>query len=186
MCADDDLVAYEMSMDVEGSTAFRRKCNEIDLHQQTGFYKDTVFKWKCIGHDQKLCITQLWTHFKKTDLKTSLFVMQDIHIYIYNHNNNMLQKMRRLMKNCYITHGIGINSKDLCWMNKCNWYVLYSLYKAPLWLIGRCFYCMDCSCLFTFWRWSVLIYYIHISVKFLNGVFFQQQKKKIIPQCSCI
>lgn len=33
MCADDDLVAYEMSMDVEGSTAFRRKCNENELHR---------------------------------------------------------------------------------------------------------------------------------------------------------
>lgn len=56
--------------------------------------------------------------------------------------------------------------------------VILSLYKAPLRLIGRCFYCMDCSCLLTFWCWSVLIYYIHISVKFLNGVFSQQQQKK--------
>lgn len=75
---------------------------------------------------------------------------------------------------CYISHGIGsvLNEQMqlIC--------VILSLYKAPLRLIGRCFYCMDCSCLFTFWRWSVLIYYIHISVKFLNGVFSQQQQKK--------
>lgn len=152
--------------------------------------KQDFIKTQCLSESAlgmiRSCVLHSFEHTLRKLTWRLHYLWCRIYIYIYNHNNNTLQKMRRLMKNCYITHGIGINSKDLCWMNKCNWYVLYSLYKAPLWLIGRCFYCMDCSCLFTFWRWSVLIYYIHISVKFLNGVFFQQQKKKIIPQCSCI
>lgn len=136
-----------------------------------------MFKWKCIGHDQKLCITQLWTHFRKTYLRTSLFVMQDIYTCKIT-TKTRCRKWGDWWNLLYFTWNRNQFKRSVLNEQMQLICVILSLYKAPLRLIGRCFYCMDCSCLFTFWRWSVLIYYIHISVKFLNGVFSQQQQKK--------
>lgn len=142
-----------------------------------------MFKWKCIGHDQKLCITQLWTHFRK--LTWGLHYMW-CRISIKSQQQHAAEN-EEIDEICYISHGIGINSKDLCWMNKCNWYVLYSLYiKHPLGyremllLYG----------LFMFVNILVLICtYILYTYKcqiFKWCVFSTTTKKKIIPQCSCI
>lgn len=134
-----------------------------------------MFKWKCIGHDQKLCITQLWTHFRK--LTWGLHYLW-CRIFIKSQQKTRCRKWGDWWNLLYFTWNRNQFKRSVLNEQMQLICVILSLYKAPLRLIGRCFYCMDCSCLLTFWRWSVLIYYIHISVKFLNGVFSQQQQKK--------
>lgn len=134
-----------------------------------------MFKWKCIGHDQKLCITQLWTHFRK--LTWGLHYLW-CRIYIKSQQKTRCRKWGDWWNLLYFTWNRNQFKRSVLNEQMQLICVILSLYKAPLRLIGRCFYCMDCSCLLTFWCWSVLIYYIHISVKFLNGVFSQQQQKK--------
>lgn len=134
-----------------------------------------MFKWKCIGHDQKLCITQLWTHFRK--LTWGLHYLW-CRIFIKSQQKTRCRKWGDWWNLLYFTWNRNQFKRSVLNEQMQLICVILSLYKAPLRLIGRCFYCMDCSCLLTFWCWSVLIYYIHISVKFLNGVFSQQQQKK--------